>query len=66
MRRARPFVVERRAIVPRSTPYAPDLIHRTGIKAVARALTEKPLADDVSRILSGRTTFPKFMHGGGL
>lgn len=65
-RGARAFAVERRAIPaspPRETAFASRRAHFVGVAAVRDALSPRPLADDVARILAGRTTFPTLLWG---
>ena len=57
----KPFKVERRALARPPKPLTQAEVHAIGVAAVEVAL--RPTADDVARLLEGRTNFPKLMWG---
>lgn len=67
-RGGRAFAVERRALPARAprrgeVRRTPAQLRAVGVAAVRDALLPGALADDVARILAGRTTFPALFYG---
>ncbi len=64
----RPFLRTHRPLPPTTgkspvvaSPYTAAEVRTAGIRAVSSELDRRPIAEDVGRVLRGRTDFPRFM-----